>query len=64
MAKSVLNTLSARDRAQHLRQAKKLAVKAGVTVVEKNEVSHTLLSLKKRWLQELEARSNAVPSRP
>ena len=54
--------LAARDRAQHLRQAKKLAVKAGVTVVEKNEVSHTLLSLKKRWLQKLEA--NAVPSRP
>jgi hypothetical protein len=38
------------------RIAKKLAVKAGVTIVEKDEVSHTLVSFKKKWLQKLEAR--------
>jgi CO dehydrogenase/acetyl-CoA synthase beta subunit len=56
VGENATDALAAHDRAQHLRQAKKLAVKAGVTVVEKNEVSHTLLSLKKRWLQKLEAR--------
>jgi hypothetical protein len=50
------DALAARDREQHLRQAKKLAVKAGVTIVEKDEVSHTLVSFKKKWLQKLEAR--------
>jgi hypothetical protein len=43
---------AARDREQHLRQAKKLAVKAGVTVVEKDEVSHTLLSHQKEMAAE------------
>ena len=56
VGENATDALAARDREQHLRQAKKLAVKAGVTVVEKDEVSHTLLSLKKRWLQKLEAR--------
>jgi hypothetical protein len=56
VGENATDALAARDREQHLRQAKKLAVKAGVTVVEKDEVSHTLLSIKKRWLQKLEAR--------
>jgi hypothetical protein len=45
-----------REREQHLRQARKLAVKAGVTVAKKEDVSHTLVSLKKKRLQRLEAR--------
>jgi hypothetical protein len=57
VGENATDALAARDREQHLRQARKLAVKAGVTVVEKDEVSHTLLSIKKRWLQKLEARS-------
>jgi hypothetical protein len=50
------NALIARDRQQQVRQVKNLAVKAGVTVVEKDDARHTLLSLKKKWLQKLEAR--------
>jgi hypothetical protein len=38
------------------RQAKKLAIKAGVRVVEKDDASHTLASLKMKWLQKLQAR--------
>jgi hypothetical protein len=56
VGENATDALAARDREQHLRQAKKLAVKAGVTIVEKDEVSHTLGSLKKKWLQKLEAR--------
>jgi hypothetical protein len=37
------------------RQARKLAVKAGVTVAKKEDVSHTLVYLKKKRLQRLEA---------
>ena len=37
------------------RQARKLAVKAGVTVAKKEDVSHTLVVLKKKWLQSLGA---------
>jgi hypothetical protein len=56
VGENATDALASRDQEQHLRQARKLAVKAGVTVVEKDEVSHTLLSIKKRWLQKLEAR--------
>jgi hypothetical protein len=44
VGENATDALAARDRKQHLRQAKKLAVKAGVTIVEKDEVSHTLLA--------------------
>jgi hypothetical protein len=45
----------AHGREQHLRRGRKLAVKAGVTVAKKEDVSHTLVSLKKKRLQRLEA---------
>jgi hypothetical protein len=48
-----MGALAARGREQHLRQARRLAVKAGVTVAKKEDVSHTLISLKKKWLQKL-----------
>jgi hypothetical protein len=44
VGENATDALAARDRKQHLRQAKKLAVKAGVTIVKKDEVSHTLLA--------------------
>jgi hypothetical protein len=44
VGENATDALAARDREQHLRQAKRLAVKAGVTIVEKDEVSHTLLA--------------------
>jgi integrase len=49
------DALAARDREQNIRQAKTLAVRAGVTVVEKDDSHHTLLALRKKWLQKLEA---------
>jgi hypothetical protein len=55
------DALAAHEREQHLGQARRLAVKAGVTVVKKEDVSHSLVSLKKKRLQRLEARASAAP---
>lgn len=52
VGESATDALAAREREQHLRQAKKLAVKAGVTVVEKDDVSHTLASPKEEVVAE------------
>jgi hypothetical protein len=61
VGESATDALAAHEREQHLRQARRLAVKAGVTVVKKEDVSHTLTSLKKRWLQK---RPGHAPLRP
>jgi hypothetical protein len=56
VGESATDALAAHERERHLRQARKLAVKVGVTVAKKEDVSHTLVSLKKKRLQRLEAR--------
>jgi len=64
VGENATDALAARDREQHLRQAKKLAVKAGVTIVEKDEVSHTLLPSKRGGCRSWRFGVNAVPSKP
>jgi len=56
VGENATDALAARNRELNVRRAKNMAVKAGVTVLEKDDARHTLASLKKRWLQKLEAR--------
>lgn len=48
------DALAAVNREQHVRQAKNMAAKAGVIIVEKEHARLTLLALKKKWLLKLD----------
>lgn len=58
------DALTARDRQQHVRQAKNLAVKTGITVVEKDDARHTLLSLRRNGCRSWRPAASVVPSKP